>query len=964
MASVAINNFTIYYQSCGGLRSKLVDLRLNSVSSDYDMIVLTETWLQSGVYDAELLDCKYAIVRNDRNVNTSTKKDGGGVLVAINSKFSMCRRTDLEDSALELIVIMLPSKNMNFFVCAVYIPPASGNGVYERLVSVIERISKASPDSTLCLIGDFNMPHIYWEIVDNSCAVQFSNVSGEGPRLVMETTAFHNLNQYNHVFNKNDRLLDLVFCNRDCTVTVPDFELSRVDSHHPALLVTLQLAPLSVLKALKTPRHNFLKADYDTINTKLIGIDWSQEFGSFSAAICVDRFYEIIYSLIDEHVPIKYMRPEKFPIWFSRALIRTLKCKLKVFNKWRVYKSQSDYLEYSLLRARCKRLMKACFSEYIKNTEHSVSSNIKVFWHYIKSLKRNKVGYPKAMKYNNKLSDTPSETADLFSTFFSSVFEPGTNNDILSLDFDNLESSSSAPNLASITLDIIDVAKALNSLDVNKGPGPDKISPIFLKNTGKTIATPLCTIFNKCLNEGTFPDRWKLAFITPLYKSGSRAEVSNYRPISILSSIPKVFESIVHGIVYSALEPHIINQQHGFMMRKSTVSNLLIYSNFLFESMDKGVQVDSVYTDFRKAFDKVDHLILLKKLAFNGIKGNLLRWFLSYVSNRQQAVVINGHTSRISPVTSGVVQGSILGALLYTLFVNDISSCFKHSHFLMFADDLKIYRPIKNITDSSLLQEDLDRFNGYCDRNGLKLAYDKCNIISFTKNFNKFSAEYHIGGHVLSRVSSVRDLGVIFDEKLKFDLHIESICTKAYQMLGFVLRSTKPFQSATTYIILYQALVRSHLEYASVIWNPFYTIYSTRLEIIQKKFLRSLNYRMKRPYISYIDLLPLYNLLALTDRRIFLDASNLYKICNNGFNCPELLLLVAFHVPSRKTRTRRLFSLPLCRTNSGKRAPLYRVCDVYDKLLSEIDLFGSTLPRFKKEISNMLRNAPRDPPFA
>ncbi|CAK1581112.1 unnamed protein product [Parnassius mnemosyne] len=160
--------------------------------------------------------------------------------------------------------------------------------------------------------------------------------------------------------------------------------------------------------------------------------------------------------------------------------------------------------------------------------------------------------------------------------------------------------------------------------------------------------------------------------------------------------------------------------------------------------MDKGIQVDSVYTDFRKAFDKVDHYILLKKIAFNGIRGDLLRWFHSYITKRTQRVVVNGHSSNLVTVISGVPQGSILGPLLFILFINDINNCFHHSHFLLYADDLKVYLPILSADDNFKLQSDLYRLSLYCTKNKLQLNVDKCKSITFTKKRNLINNTYTI----------------------------------------------------------------------------------------------------------------------------------------------------------------------------------------------------------------------------
>ena len=402
------------------------------------------------------------------------------------------------------------------------------------------------------------------------------------------------------------------------------------------------------------------------------------------------------------------------------------------------------------------------------------------------------------------------------------------------------------------------------------------------------------------------------------------------------------------------MHQRIIGEQHGFVRNRSTLTNLFLYTQYLFESMDCKTQIDSVYTDFKKAFDKVDHLILLKKLSFNGIKGNLLRWFISYLSNRQQAVQINGFISQCVPVTSGVPQGSILGPFLFIIFINDISSCFKNSKFLLYADDLKVFTKIKNASDHTKLQEGLDRLDAYCIANKIQLSHQKCKSITFCKNKTVYSHVYTIGGHPLESVSTMRDLGVLFDSRLHFNAHIDQITSRAFGMLGFILRTAKPFKQIRSYQILYTALVRSQLEYAVAVWNPHYVTYSESIERVQKRYVRSLQYRFNMPKAAYTDAILQLKFSTLHSRRIELEAAVLYNICHSRYDCADIVSQLQFRVPGRATRNPALFHLPVARTNAGVRAPLHRLCDSYNKLLQSIDIFASSSSQYKQSVCRKL----------
>lgn len=443
-----------------------------------------------------------------------------------------------------------------------------------------------------------------------------------------------------------------------------------------------------------------------------------------------------------------------------------------------------------------------------------------------------------------------------------------------------------------------------------------------------------------------------------MFKSGDKSNVENYRPISILSTLSKVFERLVHSALYPHIRHLIIPEQHGFVKRRSTTTNLMTFVNYLFENMDRRVQVDAVYTDFQKAFDKVDHTLLMEKIAFNGIRGNLLRWFASYIFNRTQKIVINGHESDSIVVKSGVPQGSVLGPFLFVLFINDIKYCFVNSHFLMYADDMKIYNTCKNIRDCYNLQQDLDRFYEYCLKNKLFLSLPKCYTISFTKNINLIKFNYSINNISLNEVQSVRDLGVTLDSRLHFDVHIDNIVKKAFQMYGLVMRFSSNFVRPSTFLTLYKCLIRPQLEYAVQIWDPLYDKYKDRLEIVQRKYLRSMNYKCHRPKVSYNQLLTHYNVLSLESRRLLLGVMMLHGICNNRFDCIPLSNSLNYIVPRsvmlRGVRVPRLFHTNSCRTNAGVRVPLRHLVDAYNTHFMELDIFALSKHCFKARAVELL----------
>ncbi|KAG6451642.1 hypothetical protein O3G_MSEX007258 [Manduca sexta] len=270
------------------------------------------------------------------------------------------------------------------------------------------------------------------------------------------------------------------------------------------------------------------------------------------------------------------------------------------------------------------------------------------------------------------------------------------------------------------------------------------------------------------------------------------------------------------------------------------MTNLTSYVSDISHELDRGREVDAFYTDFTSAFDRVNYALLLKKLEYYGIQGSLLHWFRSYLAKRLNYVVANGFTSHEYSALSGVPQGSHLGPILFSVFINNIVSIIHHCKCLLFADDLKIYRTIHTPNDTKEIQDDLLRIQDWCINISMELNPSKCFHIKFTKKKSSIHSNYMIKDTGLVTVNEIKDLGVIIDKELRFSAHVNSIVKKSAQMFGFLKRNTRDFKHVRTKIVIYNAIVRNHLEYGSLIWNPFYCIHSQRLENIQRAFTRYL----------------------------------------------------------------------------------------------------------------------------
>lgn len=372
-------------------------------------------------------------------------------------------------------------------------------------------------------------------------------------------------------------------------------------------------------------------------------------------------------------------------------------------------------------------------------------------------------------------------------------------------------------------------------------------------------------------------------------------------------------------------------------------------------AFENKLQVDSIYTDFSKAFDRVDHKLLVAKLAAWGFGSGILQWILSFLTGRVQRVRINNYVSKEIAVHSGVPQGSHSGPLFFILFINDIGKFITQSQFLLFADDLKIYRSIYSSEDCGRLQSDVDGLYSWSQMNGLDLNIKKCHSISFYRSHHPIECNYNIAGVVLDRVGDIRDLGVTLDRSLTFVNHINSITCTGYRNLGFVSRNCKEF-SCQTFKLLYCSMVRSGLEYASVLWSPYYQVHVQAIEGVQKRFLRAcahkLQIRFHNFHIDYQLILNSINLCSLQDRRFLLDMCFLSKLITGVIDCDYLLSELYFNT-RHNTRSRNLFCLPFHSTNYGMFRPLTRLQRDFDR--HDFDVH-TTHSKFKLDLKRKIRS--------
>ena len=418
-----------------------------------------------------------------------------------------------------------------------------------------------------------------------------------------------------------------------------------------------------------------------------------------------------------------------------------------------------------------------------------------------------------------------------------------------------------------------DVRNKLNSLKLGKSPGPDDIHAKMLYELQNELVTPLTNIFNLSIMTGIVPQDWKDAIVSPLHKKGSKDKPENYRPVSLTSIVGKMLESIIKDHITEHLDRlHLIrSSQHGFTKGKSCLTNLLEFFEGVTKDLDMGQPVDLVYLDFAKAFDKVPYMRLFRKLEAHGIEGVVLHWVKSWLSGRRQQVNINKECSNWKEVTSGVPQGSVLGPLLFVIYINDLEIDLI-SRIGKFADDTKISRQVGCFRDAEILQDDLRKLDEWARNWQMQFNQDKCVVMHVGRCNSQF--DYKLGNKLLNTTGKEKDLGVMVDSNMKFSEQCNSAITNANNTLGLIRRTIKN-KSKSIIVRLFKGLVRPKLEYCVQAWRPFLKGDIKNLERVQRRATRLIH---ECRGLKYSDRLEVTGLTSLEDRRTRGDLIEVFKM--------------------------------------------------------------------------------------
>jgi len=832
------NQFIILHLNARSLLKKLnlLEVLIKAFNVNIDIIAVTETWETSS--NEHVINIsgynKYSKYRG-------SEMKGGGVALFIKNTLEYSA-INIETQTFESIFIEVNHIHIKpTIIGTIYRPPGGDlskfNNEYESTVTKL--IGK---HKNIITAGDFNinlLNHNKHQETENFLNTLFSLKMLpmiKRPTRYGETCA---------------TLIDNIFTNMDLETQIltSGIILDDISDHLPIFLATKIQSPK--LKSYMTKTYRIINDEsISSLSTKLSEINWSSLEKETSDS-AYDSFNEIFSSVYNLQLPLVTKRYTihhniRKP-WITTSILNSVTRKQKLYKRYLRTKSIEHKNSYIKYKNKLTKIIRAAEKKHYCDKFNNVKDSIKDTWRLINNVLHDTVQSSSTRTTINEIKDKnssitdPSQIANKFNEYFSNI-GPNLAKQIVTPPDIFIKDTMPERNKQSIFLtpctstEIIDIVKALKN---SKGIGLDGFSVYVLKQIIHKIADPLTVIFNKSLESGTVPNLLKSAKITPIYKAEEKKLVNNYRPISILPVFSKILEKIMFSRLESFISKHdILNKnQFGFREKHSTSMALLNIIEYITSQLDNNSFTLGIFIDLSKAFDTVNHDILLYKLEHYGVRGLALDWFKSYLSNRTQTVEINSSRSHIIPVTCGVPQGSILGPLLFILYINDIVKASLLFKFILFADDTNLLLSNKNIQDlMRVANQEIQKISDWLKVNKLSLNIKKTHFVlfHFRQKYIPNNLCLKIDNSVIEKVSYTKFLGIVLHENLTWQTHIQTLERKISKNAGIL----KALQSKVPIYVLhhlYNALIYPYLQYCNIAWASQQSVHTKRLFILQKR---------------------------------------------------------------------------------------------------------------------------------
>ena len=862
------NEFDIFSLNIRSLYGKIGHFRANiSQYQKHDILLFNETntlveKLPHGINDLLLDGFHEPLIAPPKR----SSGKGGGLAIYVNTR--VCDNAedikpfdpnpDPENTSGEFQFIkLLNCKNNKRTVVVgnIYRSPSRKPEAFnEHFETILQRLNRFTKNKICYLVGDFNQDLIKFDSDAN-----YQNL--------IDATASHGLVQIvsrpTRITDKSATLIDHVYTNNlentlSCNILTLDL------SDHLAIHTRVLLSKNKIDNVAKF-RHQsetkvrdiriFNDANNETFNSLINTETWTDITDDMDAQKSYDKFHETYIKHYEAAYPLKSQRirrqnerqdPKPWILpWLEDACAR----KKDFYHEFVKEPTPANKIKYDKMKAFCEKHTDKAKAKYQKKYFAENRENSKKQWQMINTLlgrKKSNKSVKKLIKNDGSIVNCPKAIAENFNDYFSNIAKNMKEktcsvNNQNRLEYDKFLEN---PVAHSIYLDTVtpgEVHSVIKNFK-NKSTLDIRICSLKVANDSTNFTQALAKVIEKSFKEGIFPDRLKSARVVPVHKEGKKTDVENYRPISLLASISKIYEKLMHKRIIKFLDSNesLSDLQYGFRSGRSCEHALLKAQNVLLDSLSKKQISLLLLIDFSKAFDMVEHPILLKKLEHYGIRGMALKWMTSYLHNRTQFVSIDGADSTSKPMLFGVPQGSILGPLLFIIYINDLPNIFKAAKFILYADDANIIIQGPDIaTITQQLRNLFDVLPNWVSCNGLALNLKKTKYMIFSRKNVDLTEDLKISNTKIERIKEAKFLGVIVDEKLNWSAHIKTLQSKMSRYIGIMYRLKKllPIQVR---IQIYQSFIQSHVNYCSLVWGFASKSHIDSLFRKQKKGIRAI----------------------------------------------------------------------------------------------------------------------------
>ena len=913
---------------------------------NYDMICLCETWLTNGHTNNMLTIPEYEIIRLDRTKEQSPNRPrrGGGLLIYIRKKLApyvnIIDRISSISKDLEQLWILLESPNHRTEIVSVIYRPPAGNidRYFDELRASVDHIQEIKPNAEITILGDIN---IDYKLRHTPSFNKLKDFEREYQLKQLITTP-------TRITPRNASLIDMIFTDMENIDAYGTLDVA-ISDHLPVFVSKKKPKTLKNISYTEGRSYkSYSKDDFQRLvrNDERWNSFWTQ--GKDPNELW-DIIYEIILSAADKICPFVKMKiNNNNPEWFSQEILEEIHYKNELFKTYKTSKTNEDWIIFKNQNSRVKSLIKSGKEEFIKETLNENSGNPRKFWRTI----NNTTGLGKTkIKDTNIIIKTPAgdelkdnDAAEYINNYYVNV---GPN---LAEKFPNdwtLNDVISGNELFRFSdTTEYEVLKLVKDIKISKSSAISEISTRLFKDAFEIIIIELTHLFNRCIQASIFPRIWGYAEVSPVPKTGDLRKVENWRPISQIKLPGKLLERILHTQLTTFTNNLLHKNQHGFRANRSTSTAIFDVMQKFFDAWNEKKYISCIFIDYSRAFDTIDHNILLAKLSAYGLDETSHKLMKSYLLNRKQRTNLQGSKSTYKPLAYGVPQGSILGPLLFILYTNDLFAQLPSDDSLyMYADDTLILSTGKTEDEAvRISQEKLDIVTSWCRKNKLTINKSKTKHMCITHKKHPLEKHISIDSVDLANVTTFEYLGVVLDNKLKLQQQVDKIYKKVSSKL-YTFSIIRRYLTRDIALMTYKVMILPHFDYVDFVLDSATNESTDKLERLHKRAIRKIEYCLDyRNKQKYEDVLVTFGMTLLYQRRTEHLLTLMYKYKGD-------IIEIDPQRPKIELRSKNKVKLKSKFTTQTKvqKSPLYRGVWLWNKLPEDIQK-SETVSDFKNKI--------------